>query len=61
MADEEMLRIQKNRTQELRFITQQLTPENPQNAYYQNYEDTVKTYFGLILVGIFMVAYMIFF
>ena len=61
MPDEQLMRMQRNRTQQLKFITKQLTPENPQNAYYQNYEETFKTYFALILVGLLMVAYLLFY
>lgn len=61
MPDEQMLKIQRNKTQQLKFVTKQLTPDNPQNAFYQNYEETFKTYFILILVGLFMVAYLMFY
>lgn len=61
MADDNMMRLQRNRTQQLKFITTQLTPENPQNAYYLNYDETFKTYFAIILVGLIMVGYLLFY
>lgn len=61
MPDENMIRIQRNKTDQLKFISKQLTPENPQNMYYMNYEETFKTYFALILIGLLMVAYLIFY
>lgn len=50
-----------NQTQQIRFIKKQLTPENPIDIYYINYEETIKTYFLLILIGLFMVAYLVFY
>jgi hypothetical protein len=61
MPDEQMLRIQRNKTQQLKFISTQLTPDNPQNVYYLNYEETFKTYLALILVGLLMLGYMVFY
>jgi len=61
MPDEKMMMLQRNRTQELKFITKQLTPDNPQDRYYQNYEETFKTYYALILVGLIMIGYMLFY
>jgi hypothetical protein len=61
MADENAVLKQRNRTEELKFISKRLTPYNPQNEYYINLEETYKSYYILVLVGTFMVLYFLFF
>jgi len=52
---------QRNRTQEIKFIRAVKTPLNPKDVYYRNLEELIKYYFLMILVGVFMVFYMIFY
>lgn len=59
MPDDSMLKRQQDRTQQLKFIKAQLTQDNPIEALYINIEEQTRAYFGLILLGIIMVAYMI--
>jgi hypothetical protein len=61
MPDEIAISKQRNRTEELKFISKRLTPYNPQNEYYINLEETYKTYYIMVLVGTFMVFYFLFF
>lgn len=58
---ETLIKKQKNRTQELRFVRNVLTPMNPKDIYYQNLDELTKYYFVMILIGVFMVFYMIFY
>lgn len=53
-----MIGKQRNRTRELRFIQEVKTPLNPKDLYYKNFEELIKYYFIMILIGLFMVFYM---
>jgi hypothetical protein len=40
------------------FIKKSLTALNPQDVFYKNYDEHIRYYFLLILIGMLMVAYM---
>lgn len=60
MPDDRVRQAQQARNDELKFITKRLTPENPQDRYYINYEETKKSYYWMILIGSIMVLYFVF-
>jgi hypothetical protein len=49
----------KSRSSEIRFIKKKLTPMNPKDVFYYNYEELLKYYYVMILVGVLMIAYML--
>ena len=58
--DDFAIKKQRDRTDELRFIKNVLTPLNPKDIYYKNLDEVMKWYLILMLVGISMVIYMMF-
>lgn len=44
---------------QVRFVEQVLTPMNPKDAYYINYEQVIMNYMLLVLVGLGLILYMI--
>jgi len=44
---------------QMKFVEQILTPMNPKDAYYINYEQVTMSYIMVILVGIALIFYMI--
>ena len=44
---------------EVRFIEKVLTPFNPKDRYYINYEELIKQYTVMILVGCVLILYFI--
>jgi hypothetical protein len=46
------------RSAEIKFIKKSLTSMNPQDAFYYNYDELLKYYMIMILIGVLMMAYM---
>lgn len=46
------------RSDEIKFIKKQLTNINPQDAFYYNYEELLRNYMIMVLIGVMMIAYM---
>lgn len=53
--------MEKNRTDEIRFVQKQLTPLNPKDIYYKNMEELKRSYYFLLLVGMLLISYIIFY
>lgn len=49
----------RKRSDEIKFISKQLTARNPRDAFYYNYDEILKYYYIMILVGVIMIAYML--
>lgn len=47
------------RSAELKYVKEVLTPMNPRSLYYQNLDDLAKMYYGVVLVGMLMITYML--
>lgn len=56
-----LIKKQQSKKDNVRFISKVLTPLNPKDMYYVNVEQQIKSYFGMILIGLFMVMYMVFY
>ena len=50
--------MNKSRSSEIKFIKKRLTNINPKDAFYYNYEERLKQYYIMMLVGLLMIAYM---
>jgi len=57
----QLIRKQQKRAQGVRFVREVLTPMNPKDMFYHNVDQQLRTYFMIILVGLFMVMYMVFY
>lgn len=51
-------KVSKKRTN-VKFIQNVLTPVNPKDAYYVNYDEVIKSYMVAVLIGLAFVLYMV--
>ena len=52
------MKVSKKNTQ-VKFVKSVLTPLNPKDAYYINYDEVLKNYMVALLIGIAFILYMI--
>lgn len=57
--EEGLIKKQQNRSQQIKFVREVLTPMNPKDMFYYNMEQRIQTYMIFALIGLGMVLYMV--
>ena len=62
MLEQELIRKQKNRAknEQIKFVRDVLTPQNPRDMYYFNVEQRIESYMMMVFIGVIMIMFLVF-